>query len=330
MRLEAVLRRRRPAVALDQVVVALEVDPGVGLGHGRSVEDVVHQGAAGGALLDVDGLGGRRGDGVALHDVAVAAVGLAVGVGAPVADRGPDVDALAVVLLAQPGVADRVVEDEVVGAVAAQVDRLVADTGHRQALDDRADGAVGHHPLLPAGHAEADEPPVLRAVEVEGVAVVLDVPAVEHRVGRAAQEDRFGGGPGLRGHEVTLVAAVGQDDRLSRAGHVERCLQRRAVGDVHGGLGAVDRLSGRERPLSCGPGVGQKRRLRGLLLLLFLLGLFGLVRLLGLVRGRRGLGRQLGELLQRRRPRGTPARAARSPRPRRAPAPATGARRRSP
>src|SRR6266568_2388540 len=58
--LEAVLVRVAPCVALDQVAVALGVDPAGGAlrRETRPVEGVADQGAAGGALLDVDALRG--------------------------------------------------------------------------------------------------------------------------------------------------------------------------------------------------------------------------------------------------------------------------------
>ena len=108
-----------PWLAWIEPAVALDVDPGVGVAaHAGAVEGVVGDDAAGGALLDVDRLGGgRRVMVLADDDVAVAAVGLAAGDVAPVALRAADVDALAELLPAQPGVGDGEAADHVAGAV---------------------------------------------------------------------------------------------------------------------------------------------------------------------------------------------------------------------
>src|SRR5689334_12251108 len=103
MGLEAVLRRVGADVPDDLPFVALDVDPGVGGGHARPGERVAAQRAPGRALFDVHGLGRGLGDVVVLDDVAVAAVGLAVRVGAPVALGAADVDALTELLGAESG-----------------------------------------------------------------------------------------------------------------------------------------------------------------------------------------------------------------------------------
>ena len=86
--------------------------------------------------------------GVAGDDVVVARVGLAVAVGAPVADGGSDVDAFAELVVVAAGVADGVADDQVAAGVLAQVDALVADVGHGQVLDDRPVAGVGDDAFL--------------------------------------------------------------------------------------------------------------------------------------------------------------------------------------
>src|SRR5690625_7337694 len=68
------------------------------------------------------------------------------------------------------------------------MDRLVADVGDGQALDDGVVGAVDHHALLPAGDLEAEKVPVRGPVEVEGVSPI-GLAAVEERVLVNAQRD---------------------------------------------------------------------------------------------------------------------------------------------
>jgi hypothetical protein len=155
--LHAVLRGLGAAVAPDGPVVALDVDPGVALGHACAGERVVGQGAAGGALLDVHRLRGRLGDVVVAHQVVVAAVRVAAADVAPVALGGADVDALAVLRLAPAGVSHRRALDDVVGAVGAQVDGLVTDAADGDAVDQVPDGTVGHQALLPAPDGEPED-----------------------------------------------------------------------------------------------------------------------------------------------------------------------------
>ena len=226
------------------------------------------------------GSDGGVADRVALDDVAVAAVGLAVGVGAPVADRGADVDALAVLVVAVAGVADVVVEDDVVGAVGAQVDRLVAGPGHGEALDHRADGAVGHDPLLPAAHGEADQPPVLRAVEVEGVAVPSMSPpsstasAEPHRkIGSAAvPETSARKRPGYRPSARAMLSPG--------AAPSSACWSCLGVCDLRGRVPGSRPVRIRQRTGAGGRRVGDRRRVRRLpyfvvVVLLLRLGLDG-------------------------------------------------------
>src|SRR4029453_18907421 len=157
MGLEAVQLGVAALVALDQPAVALDVDPRVGVRAAelRAVEDVVQHLAAGRALFDVDALRRRVGDRVALDGVAVAVFRLATADGAPVRFRGTDVNALAEGVPPVAGVAHGVAAHHIVGAEVAQVDALVADLLHGQALDESALDVVGHEALLAVAEAQA-------------------------------------------------------------------------------------------------------------------------------------------------------------------------------
>src|SRR5271154_5256171 len=171
--LEAVLDAADPRVVLDSPVVSLDVHPAGSRrrDHSGAIEMVADDLAPGRALLDVDVLCGGTGNVVVLDDVAVTAVRLARGVPAPVTVGRAHVDALAVELHEQPGVLDNAVADRVVAAEIAQMEPLVTDGVHEQAVQEVVVRAVGHDSFLTALDAEALYSPPGRVVEVEGVAV---------------------------------------------------------------------------------------------------------------------------------------------------------------
>ncbi|MCU6480377.1 hypothetical protein QO003_002664 [Arthrobacter silviterrae] len=140
-------------VALDQVVVALDVDPGIAGVLARDalpVEEVPTNHAVVGAFLDVNRLcGNERPKVVVEHLDAVRAVhAVAAAKALPVGVGRANVDRLAVAGLHQPRVGDGgVLEDTVAGGI-AEVHAFFLNAGHGNAVNRDEGGGVDDQAFL--------------------------------------------------------------------------------------------------------------------------------------------------------------------------------------
>ena len=130
----------------------------------------------------------------------------------------PDVDTLAVLGAVAAGVVDEGVAEHAVAGALAEVDALVADVVHLDAVDHRADRAVEHDALRGVGDGDPLDPPVV-AGDVQPV-VAARVLRPQDGVPGAAQRDRRRLGARGRRHQplVGQVLAVGNGEHVARPG----------------------------------------------------------------------------------------------------------------